>query len=180
MVIHHRWGDEGSLSQMGTKTDTGAAAAALDVQLTLNSSVCTVAAPWVSRKSRTSAHNTWTASSTERGKVTQTLRPAASKASTTWRVFSSWLASTNSGLRSMTACGSTDFVPPTTARRLSSVAGGRQNSVTPTTASPAPRSNKLSVIDGTRLTTRCGAWVNDRSEVWPLPPVTLQPILSRG
>src|SRR4051795_2528679 len=46
------------------------------------------------------------------------------------------------------------FVPPTRGRSM--FAGKMQKSVTPATASPAPRSNSVSVNDGTSDTTRDG------------------------
>jgi hypothetical protein len=89
------------------------------------------------------------------------LRPNAGRSPRPWpaslnlqrlRVFSSWLAAparfeVDDGLSGRR------FFLLITASRLSSVAGGQQNSVTPTARPARPRSDRLPVIDGTRLTT---------------------------
>ena len=88
--------------------------------------------------------------------LSQTGMPAAARASTGARSFSSRLATTRSGASASTRAGSVPLVPPTMALRAFQPAGWTQKRVRPTVSASRPRAARASVRLGTSETMRVG------------------------
>jgi hypothetical protein len=95
-------------------------------------------------------------SATVRGNVTWTGMPQARRVSTCSRTFSSTLAITRSAPRSRISSSLGFFAPPTRTLVATPSGGWVQCMVQPTTRSPAPMTNRVSVMLGMRETIRPG------------------------